>query len=269
MQEQDKNNQFVALTSLEENIDDIDIKDIVFFEFKNFPSIFNHKRNMKYFCIIYPEDETSYYDYTIPFMIEMYKCTKGKLGKKVKLSDFLEAIPNYCIRNIDKCEYLYTFIKNKTNKQIRDMLKKNGLIIQYVKQNKKRCNLAIQQNPLALEYIKKQDEDMCLLAVSNNGLALEHVIEQTDNICMKAVENNGYSLQFVKKQTYEICKKAIDEYAENSEFINKDDPNLASCINELLIYADNLHQEYLEEQERYYEEQEIRKRRYEKRYGRY
>ena len=37
------------------------------------------------------------------------------------------------------------------------------------------CEVAIQQNPLALEFVEPQTKKLCLLALNLNGLALKHI----------------------------------------------------------------------------------------------
>ena len=47
--------------------------------------------------------------------------------------------------------------------------------------------------------------------MEQNGLALEFIKEQTPEICMAAVKQNGEALQYVKEQTEEICMEAINQ----------------------------------------------------------
>ena len=39
------------------------------------------------------------------------------------------------------------------------------------------CKLAVQQNGLAIKYVKEQSYELCKLAIQQNGLALEYVYE--------------------------------------------------------------------------------------------
>ncbi len=79
------------------------------------------------------------------------------------------------------------------------------------------CKLAVQQNGLALKYIKYKykTEDICKLAVQQNGLALQFVDfeSRTDEICKLAVQQNGLALQFIRiiNSTDEICNIAIQQ----------------------------------------------------------
>ncbi len=62
------------------------------------------------------------------------------------------------------------------------------------------CKLAVQQNGLALEYVKEQTEEICKLAVQQKGMALKYVKEQTEEICKLAVKNNHHkSTNFLQK----------------------------------------------------------------------
>ena len=85
-------------------------------------------------------------------------------------------------------------------------LKKNGLLFRYLtsslKKDKMLALLAVNQNGLALEYLKDQelhnDKMVTLSAVNQNGLALEFVYKAfKDNIdiVMAAVKQNLQNLE--------------------------------------------------------------------------
>ena len=71
------------------------------------------------------------------------------------------------------------------------------------------CELAVQQNTRALQYVTNQNNDICELAVQRNGNALQFVTNQTNEICKLAVQQNGHALKFVINQTNDICKIAV------------------------------------------------------------
>lgn len=102
-------------------------------------------------------------------------------------------------------------------------LKKNGLLFRYLtsslKKDKMLALLAVNQNGLALEYLKDQelhnDKMVTLSAVNQNGLALQFVYEAfKDNfdIVMAAVKQNGQSLEYASyylKNNRKIVLEAI------------------------------------------------------------
>lgn len=143
------------------------------------------------------------------------------------------------------------FVKNKTKNVCNSAVFDNGLALQFVNEEfqtdeickflvgqsyiyddydddcgryvddildteKNICELAVTQNGLALEYVKKQTKELCELAVKQNGLALQFVKDefQTEEICILAVQQNGLALKFVKDQTEEICRLAILQFGE-------------------------------------------------------
>ena len=55
------------------------------------------------------------------------------------------------------------------------------------------------ENPPALDDVPKS-------AVQNNGLALQYVKNQTDEICNLAVQENELALQYVKNPTNKKCR---------------------------------------------------------------
>ena len=70
-------------------------------------------------------------------------------------------------------------------------------------------------------------EEICKLAVQQNGLALKYVKEQTNEICKLAVQNCGYSLIYVRKQTEELCTLAVKHNNIALRFVN---PEFKACI---------------------------------------
>ena len=48
-------------------------------------------------------------------------------------------------------------------------------------------------------------------AIEQNGLALRFVKNQTEEIRLKAVEEDGETLRYVQNQTEEICLKAVEQ----------------------------------------------------------
>ena len=84
-------------------------------------------------------------------------------------------------------------------------VQQNGLALEYVKdQTEEICKLAVKQNSSAFKYVKDQTEEICKLAVQQNGSVLKYFNEQTDELCKLAVKQNGLAFHFVKNQTKEI-----------------------------------------------------------------
>ena len=101
------------------------------------------------------------------------------------------------------------------------------------------CELAIQENPYAFEYIdfniqhdfdeekdKYELEEMCKFAIKNHYWYFKYIPEdlQTEEICKIAVQERGYLLKYVKNQTEEICKLAVQEWEGALEYV-KDEYN--------------------------------------------
>ena len=78
-------------------------------------------------------------------------------------------------------------------------------------------------NGMNLKHIKldSQTVEICLTAVQQNGLALQFVKEQTEEICNNAVLNNPLAIQFVKNEflNQSICKYAIKKNCSALYFI--------------------------------------------------
>ena len=106
-----------------------------------------------------------------------------------------------------------------------NMLQSNKKLYGYALQNEELCKLAVQQNGLALEFVKKQfkTEELCKLAVQQNGFALEFVNKQTEEVCKLAVQQNGLALYYVKEQfkTEEICHLAVQQSELASKYVKQ------------------------------------------------
>jgi hypothetical protein len=92
-----------------------------------------------------------------------------------------------------------------------ELVKKNGLFLEHVKQTNDICLAAVEQNGKALQYVLDDivTDKIYLAAVKQNGNALEYVAKQTPEICLAAVQQSAYALRFVRIQTDEICLAAV------------------------------------------------------------
>ena len=97
-------------------------------------------------------------------------------------------------------------------------LKKDGMLLKKVpkrEQTTKLCEVAVKQNPLALQYASRKclNSKICLTAVKKNGQAFRYVPDQfiTKHICELAVESDAGLLKDVPEnfRTSAICIKAI------------------------------------------------------------
>lgn len=69
----------------------------------------------------------------------------------------------------------------------------------------------VQQDGLALQFVKKQTPEICMAAVQKNGCALQYVKKQTQKLCMAAVQQTCWALKYVEKQTPKICMTAVQQ----------------------------------------------------------
>ena len=126
--------------------------------------------------------------------------------------------------------------EEQTEELCKMAVQQNGLSLQCVKkQTEELCKLAVQKNGLALEYVKNQTEEICKLAVQQNGLALRHVKELTDELCKLAVQQDGHLLIFVKELNIELCKLAILQ--KDTELVNIKEQTKKICRDALLMYG--------------------------------
>lgn len=60
-----------------------------------------------------------------------------------------------------------------------------------------------------LKQIDNQYEEVCLEAINQNALAIEYVKNKTDKLCLKAVQKYGPAINYIDNQKYKICVEAI------------------------------------------------------------
>ena len=112
-----------------------------------------------------------------------------------------------------------------------NMIYKDGRALQYVKEElltEELCMLAVRQNGLVLEFVKKQTSKICKLAVRQDAYALQYVINQNEKVCEIAVRQEGDALEYVEKRykTRELCTLAVEQnglalwYVENQTASN-------------------------------------------------
>jgi len=114
-------------------------------------------------------------------------------------------------------ENLHGFRLNKYE-LYRIALQQDGLLLKYVRpsQTRELCELAVQQNGDALEFVWKsyRTPELCMLAVKSKGMgkAVYWVPdeERTPELERAAVERNSYAIEWVTEQTPELCRLALD-----------------------------------------------------------
>ena len=133
-----------------------------------------------------------------------------------------------CACGKEKCSLRYTdrFIsseilelaKNPPQKKLK--FKKNELIgiiqanpsyIMHLRQTKRLCREAIQENPEVISWVKNQTEELCKLAVTLDPDVIKHVTNPSPELCKLAVEKSGMTIRLLPKKylTAELCELAV------------------------------------------------------------
>jgi hypothetical protein len=117
-------------------------------------------------------------------------------------------------------------------------LTQDGMLLRHIPETKRLFNhykKAVCQNGLALQYIKTKDIRICILAIQQNPMALEFVdksIPEYNRICLTAVYKNGYALQFIDAAdiSEDLCKAAIQSGFVTSELVLSNPANYFVCL---------------------------------------
>jgi hypothetical protein len=115
-------------------------------------------------------------------------------------------------------------------------VQQNGLALEYVgldNLTNEIYELAVQQNGLALKYIKPENltEIICTYAVKQNCDAFEYVNlenlidvsinRQNYDLCKLVIQQNGLILQYAKKQTKKICELSVYQNGLALQYVKK------------------------------------------------
>jgi hypothetical protein len=197
--------------------------------------------------VIIPDDAQVYDE------INKLKCDKFILGQKSLISDLklwsdknflLSMLPMNTdgLKYVQNVEFLLYLVRHTNprilscfNEQMRmEVIKQNGMFLQFVTQTPELCMEAVKQNGMALRYVKKQTPEICLVAVKQDGQALKYVNEQTEKICLGAIKQDGRALKYVNvnEQTEEICLWAVKQYYDLLQHVNKKTPLICAVANQ-------------------------------------
>lgn len=93
-------------------------------------------------------------------------------------------------------------------------VKYDGTAIKYMDETIELALAAVQQNGLAIKFVKNQTKEVCEAAVNQNPFALQFIENQTNEICMMAVKKNGLVLQYVEVMAYDIAYAAVKQNSD-------------------------------------------------------
>lgn len=92
--------------------------------------------------------------------------------------------------------------------------------------NNELYKIAVQQNGLAVYYIKNPDENIQLLAVRQNGLVLHHTQNSNEEIQLEAVKQNGLAIKYIEKPSEDIQIMAVSQNGLALEYIKNASSNI-------------------------------------------
>jgi hypothetical protein len=126
--------------------------------------------------------------------------------------------------------YYYTCEINDNIYEIYKFLcEKNGLFIKDIKsKTQELCEIAVNENPLAIQYIPKHfmSKEMIEKVLEKNSSCVSFIPEEllTDNLYKNVLNKNGLYLKFIPKirQTEELCKIAYENNNDACDYILND-----------------------------------------------
>lgn len=141
----------------------------------------------------------------------------------IKDATFLDNMITMCL-NVNGL--LLQYIKEPTYDHCCCAVKQNYKALQHVPEmwnDSIMANIALLENPLALEFVKNQNKQMCEDAVEEDSMAIEFVQEQflTEAMWFKAIKKNYRALGLNKTgQTIEMCLYAIHLHPQAINYIH-------------------------------------------------
>ena len=108
------------------------------------------------------------------------------------------------LHNIQPISELPLWLDANATKKI---VQQNGLAIRFVKEpSEEECRLAVQENGCAIQYIKEPSEEVGRLAVQENGCAIQYIKEPSEEVRRLAVQRNGCAITYIKEPFYSQLK---------------------------------------------------------------
>jgi hypothetical protein len=220
-----------------QNIDTRDVNTnggIYFYDLNTFYNCLNYSNEP----IVYIRYITIQNDAEVIILDGRYKANKLILSKRENISN-LNILTNY-----DFCL---------------QMLRKNGLMLQYIDVNKFRDGMgltiaeenklsleAIKQNLSAFQYVVCQNHDLCVQTINLNPEVIQYIRNHSDDLCMQALRLNGYCLKYITHQTVQLCIAAVSQNASALKYVKDktDDVYLAAVKQNGLILCEIIDQTY-------------------------
>lgn len=154
----------------------------------------------------------------------------------------LRLMPNGFDSFLEEYPGAIQLVKNPTEEQMMDAVKKNWRSVRFIQNPSKEVQLAaVRGNGYALQYIEDPSEDVKLYAVQLNGYTIQYIKTPSEEIQREsfkqdgnsirfiktpseavqliAVELNGYALKFITNPSYEVQLAAVKSYGYALEFI--------------------------------------------------
>jgi len=107
---------------------------------------------------------------------------------------------------------------------LKDAVKKNGLVLKYIKNaDIQTIQIAVNQTPHALEFVKTKKEYFVKYAFERHGLALKYINNHSYDECLYAVKKDYKAIQFVNEanMSKELQLLALDGGFEIISLITK------------------------------------------------
>lgn len=85
------------------------------------------------------------------------------------------------------------------------------------------CSTAVRRDPMALRFADKsgQSSDTIRGAILDEPMSIQYAWRQESDLCSYAADHNGYVLQFIRKQTPELCMMAVNRTPHALKFVKK------------------------------------------------
>jgi hypothetical protein len=111
---------------------------------------------------------------------------------------------------------------NRVSEEVQKLaVEQNGLAIQYIKNPSDEVQkLAVRQNGLALEFLNNPSDEVQKLAVRQRGWAIEYIKNPSEELQRLAVQQVGQAIQSIKNPSDEVQKLAVRQNGLALEFLN-------------------------------------------------
>ena len=119
------------------------------------------------------------------------------------------------IKQVKENPMLLENIDNPSDEVIKAALKKNGVVIKFIKDQ----SYEMRSNPLSIEYMENLEEELQVLAVKLLWNSIKLIKNPSNKVQEEAVKTKGWAIQYIEEPSEELCFIAVENDYDSIKYI--------------------------------------------------